>query len=191
MPIPSQINNQSTVSNTSGIFSCSAFFQYHIHTGDTAADSRSKCCCCKKHYSEYIFNIDQNSSPRQMSWWLKAPQSIDAVIGGTITYSITVTNSGSVVIDGTPLPGANPANGIALGIKAPGASSLVTFGILVGAPPASESLSNQASVSFTSGAFSGVSYSNTFITPVYQLSINIVKSADMANATVGIWSLTS
>ncbi|GGG12718.1 hypothetical protein GCM10010912_66420 [Paenibacillus albidus] len=126
-----------------------------------------------------------------MSWWLKAPQSIDAVIGGTITYSITVTNSGSVVIDGTPLPGANPANGIALGIKAPGASSLVTFGILVGAPPASESLSNQASVSFTSGAFSGVSYSNTFITPVYQLSINIVKSADMANATVGIWSLTS
>ncbi|MNI36785.1 hypothetical protein D3C73_908500 [compost metagenome] len=51
--------------------------------------------------------------------------------------------------------------------------------------PASGTLSNQASVSFTSGAFSGASYSNTFVTPVYQPFINIVKSADTANATVG------
>ncbi|MFD1908441.1 hypothetical protein ACFSQ7_37260 [Paenibacillus rhizoplanae] len=40
-------------------------------------------------------------------------------------------------------------------------------------------------MSFTSGAFSGASYSNSLVTPVFQPIIGILKSADTANATVG------
>ncbi|AIQ51776.1 DUF7507 domain-containing protein [Paenibacillus sp. FSL R7-0331] len=138
---------------------------------------------------------------------VKSTTVIDAVIGDTVPYTVVVTNSGiapinnvvlsdpipagasfvtgSVVVDGTPVPGASPANGIPIGTIAPGASTTVTFNILVNALPASTVLNNQASVSFTSGAFSGASYSNNLITPVYQPFINVVKSADTANATVG------
>ncbi|WP_249897756.1 hypothetical protein [Paenibacillus sp. PK3_47] len=138
---------------------------------------------------------------------VKSTAVIDAVVGDTVTYSVLVTNSGiatinnvvlsdpipagasfvagSVVVDGTPLPGGNPANGISLGSLAPGEDVLVTFNTLVNALPAPPNLSNQASVSFTSGAFSGASYSNTLVIPVFQPIINVVKSADTANATVG------
>ncbi|MHA6529455.1 DUF7507 domain-containing protein [Paenibacillus sp. BAC0078] len=154
-----------------------------------------------------VSNINQIpvSSPNVQV--VKSSTATDAVIGDTITYRLTVSNNGieainnvvlsdpipggasfvagSVVVGSTPLPAANPANGIALGTIAPGDSLVVQFKILVNALPASTTLSNQASVNFTSGAFSGVSYSNTFITPVYQPFINIVKSANTANATVG------
>ncbi|WP_260510227.1 DUF7507 domain-containing protein [Paenibacillus typhae] len=138
---------------------------------------------------------------------VKSTSVIDAVIGDTVPYTVVVTNNGiapinnvvlsdpipsgasfvtgSVIVDGTPVPGASPANGIAIGTIAPGASATVTFNILVNALPASTVLNNQASVSFTSGAFSGASYSNNLITPVYQPFINVIKSADTANATVG------
>lgn len=137
----------------------------------------------------------------------KSTTVIDAVPGDTVPYSIAVTNNGiapinnvvlsdpipagssfvagSVVVDGTPLPGGNPANGISLGTIAPGATVLVTFNILVNTLPNPATLSNLASVSFTSGAFSGASYSNTLVTPVYQPIIGILKSADTTNATVG------
>ncbi|QSF47685.1 DUF11 domain-containing protein [Paenibacillus tianjinensis] len=154
-----------------------------------------------------VSNINQIavSSPNVLV--AKTTSVIDAVIGDTVPYTIVVTNSGiasinnvvlsdpipagssfvagSVVVDGTPIPGANPANGIALGTIAPGASVTVTFNILVKTLPASANLNNQASVSFTSGAFSGAAYSNILNTPVFQPIINVVKSADTANATVG------
>lgn len=137
----------------------------------------------------------------------KSTTVIDAVPGDTVPYSIAVTNNGiapvnnavlsdpipagssfvagSVVVDGTPLPGGNPANGISLGTIAPGATVLVTFNILVNTLPNPATLSNLASVSFTSGAFSGASYSNTLVTPVFQPVIGILKAADTTNATVG------
>lgn len=131
----------------------------------------------------------------------------DAVVGDTVPYTITVTNNGiaavdnvvlsellptgttfvpgSVVINGVPSPNANPQAGISIGSIAPGASTVVTFNVTVNSLPASGSISNQASVSFTSGAFSGASYSNTLVTPVYLPIINLVKAADRTIVTVG------
>ncbi|WNS46474.1 isopeptide-forming domain-containing fimbrial protein [Paenibacillus sp. MMS20-IR301] len=159
------------------------------------------------------FNQSANSNINQISvsspnvLVAKSTTVIDAVVGDIVPYSINVTNSGiapinnvvlsdpipagasfvagSVTVDGTPVPGGSPANGIALGTIAPGASIVVTFNTRVNTLPNPATLSNQASVSFTSGAFSGASYSNTLVIPVYQPIIGILKSADTSNATVG------
>ncbi|QUL56682.1 DUF11 domain-containing protein [Paenibacillus tritici] len=183
LPASQQLSNQAIIA-----------FAYTLPDGRTFNQSASS-------------NINQItvSSPNVLV--VKSSTVTDAVVGDTVPYSISVTNSGiapinnvvlsdpipagssfvpgSVVVDGTPLPGANPANGIALGTVAPGASVLVTFSIVVNTLPNPATLSNQASVSFTSGAFSGASYSNSLVTPVFQPIIGILKSADTANATVG------
>ncbi|OBZ13120.1 DUF11 domain-containing protein [Bacillus sp. FJAT-26390] len=138
---------------------------------------------------------------------VKSTTVIDAVVGDTLTYRLSVTNSGieninnvrvidqipagaafqtgSVVVDGVPVPSADPTLGILLGTIAPGITILVDFSILVTSLPSPASLSNAGTVSFTSGAFSGNTFSNTVVTPVYQPQISLGKSADTANATVG------
>lgn len=84
---------------------------------------------------------------------VKSTPAVDAVVGDIITYTIAVTNNGivpvnnvvlvdpipagsqfvagSVTVDGTPRPGANPATGIIIGTIAPGATSTVTFQVQV------------------------------------------------------------
>lgn len=131
----------------------------------------------------------------------------DAVVGDTITYNLTVTNSGianisnvnisdpipagssfvagSVLVDGIPHLNANPANGISLGTIAPGITVNISFSTIVNVLPNPATLTDQASVSFTSGAFSGSSFSNTLVIPVYQPIIVVVKGADRTAATVG------
>lgn len=183
LPSSQQLSNQATVS-----------FAYTLPDGRTFNESA-------------LSNINQISVSSPNVLVAKSSPATDAVVGDTLTYNVTVTNSGiatinnvvlsdpipsgssfvtgSVVVDGTPQPGANPANGISLGSLAPGASLQVSFNTVVNTLPNPPSLSNQASVSFTSGAFSGASYSNTLVIPVYQPIIQIVKSADTANATVG------
>ncbi|WP_150267348.1 DUF7507 domain-containing protein [Paenibacillus tepidiphilus] len=183
LPASQQLSNQATVA-----------FAYTLPDGRTFNESVVS-----------NINLIPVSSPDVAV--LKTTSVIDAVPGDTVPYNITVTNSGiapinnvvlsdqipagssfvpgSVVIAGTPAPGANPAGGIALGSIAPGASVLVTFNILVNTLPNPANLNNQASVSYTSGAFSGAAYSNILTTPVFQPIINVVKSADTANATVG------
>ncbi|WP_430041990.1 DUF7507 domain-containing protein [Paenibacillus dokdonensis] len=138
---------------------------------------------------------------------VKSTPSTALSVGDTITYTTTITNNGiasvsnvlftdaipvgaalvpgSVTIDGTPRPAANPATGIIIGAIPPGGVVSVIFNALVTTLPASTTLSNQSSVSFTSGAFSGVTFSNTVITPVYQPIYTAVKSANTTNATVG------
>ncbi|HEY4430455.1 MAG TPA: hypothetical protein VGN87_05395, partial [Paenibacillus sp.] len=137
----------------------------------------------------------------------KSSPATDAVVGDTITYNLKVTNSGianinnvnisdpipagssfvagSVLVDGTPRPNANPANGISLGTIAPGVSVNISFNTIVNVLPNPATLTDQASVSFTSGAFSGSSFSNTLVIPVYQPIIVVVKGADRTAATVG------
>ncbi|SIQ52976.1 DUF7507 domain-containing protein [Paenibacillus macquariensis] len=137
----------------------------------------------------------------------KVSTATDAVVGDTIPYQLTITNngienisnvvlsdpipagstfvSGSVIVDGTTRPTANPASGISLGTLAPGASFLVSFNIIVNVLPNPASLSNQASATFTSGVFFGSSFSNTLVIPVYQPILVILKSANTTNATVG------
>ncbi|WP_422661105.1 DUF7507 domain-containing protein [Paenibacillus sp. EC2-1] len=131
----------------------------------------------------------------------------DASFGTVIPYTVTITNngienvtnvvfsdkippatqfvSGSVTVNGTSVPTANPATGISLGTIAPGAVVTVTFNVTVISIPATGQLSNQSSVSFTSGAFSGTTFSNTNNIEVFQAIINAVKSANTSNATVG------
>lgn len=131
----------------------------------------------------------------------------DASLGDVIPYSITVTNNGienvtnvifsdaippqttfvagSVTVNGTPVPAANPANGFSLGTIAPGATTTVAFNVTVSAVPLSGQIANAASVSFTSGAFSGSSTSNTLNLNIYQAVIGAVKTVNTSNATIG------
>ncbi|CAG7651182.1 hypothetical protein PAESOLCIP111_06263 [Paenibacillus solanacearum] len=138
-----------------------------------------------------------------------------ATIGDVIPFTVSVTNAGiesvtnvvlvdpipanttfvagSVTVNGTPVPGGNPALGISLGTIVPGATVTVTFNVTVASLPASGIFSNQATVTFTSGAFSGSSLSGTVTVPVYQAIISLVKSANVTVATVGdtiVYALT-
>lgn len=138
---------------------------------------------------------------------VKSTTTVAAAVGESITYTVLVTNdgietinnvvfsdpipagstfnTGSVTVNGTPRPTANPEAGVALGSIPPGDSITVTFTVTVTAVLDPAQLSNRSTVSFTSGAFSGSSFSNTVVTPIYQPSINLAKSASTANATVG------
>ncbi|MHA7966635.1 DUF7507 domain-containing protein [Paenibacillus sp. CAU 1782] len=138
---------------------------------------------------------------------VKSTTTVAAAVGETITYSVVVTNSGletvnnvvfsdpipagsifnagSVTVGGAARPTANPINGFSLGPIAPGDSVTVTFSVTVTSVPNPAQLSNRSQVSFTSGAFSGASFSNTVVTPIYQPAIGLVKSANTSNATVG------
>lgn len=137
----------------------------------------------------------------------KAASETEAAVGDEITYTIVVTNSGvesvsqvivsdpiptgtifetgSVLIGGVAAPNANPANGIPVGSIAPNASVTVSFKVIVVTLPSPAQLSNRAAVSFTSGAFTGSSFSSTITIPVYQPIISITKSANTAAATLG------
>ncbi|MCZ8518554.1 DUF7507 domain-containing protein [Paenibacillus caseinilyticus] len=138
---------------------------------------------------------------------VKSTPTVDAIFGDTITYTSVLTNTGiadvtgvvfgdpipagavfvpgSVTVGGTPQPGANPAAGIPVGSIAPGTSLAVTFQVTVTSLPAPAVLSNRSSASFTSGTFSGTSFSNIVQTPVFQPLIAVTKSANTSNATVG------
>ncbi|SDE23852.1 conserved repeat domain-containing protein [Paenibacillus sp. UNCCL117] len=138
---------------------------------------------------------------------VKSTAAIDATPGDTVIYSIAITNSGiepvnnvvfsdlvqlgttfvpgSFTLNSVVIPNADPNNGVALGSIPAGGTVGVTFAVAVNQLPASGQLANQSSVTFTSGTFSGTSFSNTVLTPVLQPIISIAKTASTANATVG------
>ncbi|MGE6575092.1 hypothetical protein [Paenibacillus xylanexedens] len=137
----------------------------------------------------------------------KSTTAIDAVAGDTVTYSFTITNqveiivtdimltdsipqgsvfvAGSVTLNGVPQPAADPVTGVAVGTLVGGASSTVTFSINVTSLPDPPQLTDQAQVMFTSGAFSGASFSNVVTIPVYQAIIAVTKIAVPTFAVVG------
>ncbi|WP_446686397.1 DUF7507 domain-containing protein [Paenibacillus planticolens] len=146
---------------------------------------------------------------------VKSTPATDAVVGDVVTYFANVTNGGiesinnvqffdhlpgstsfvpgSVTIDGSTVPTADPTSGIALGPILPSTTVTLSFKVTVTALPQSGLLTNQSSVSFTSGAFAASAFSNTVIVPVYQPIIALVKSANTTNATVGdtiVYTLT-
>ncbi|MEO3944660.1 hypothetical protein [Gorillibacterium sp. CAU 1737] len=145
------------------------------------------------------------SSPNVIA--LKGTTFTATTIGDIIPFTITVSNAGiqnvtdailvdpiptntafvpgSVVVDGVARPTGNPANGISLGTIAPNGMVEVRFNVTVTSLPASGTFSNQATVSFTSGAFSGSSLSNSITLPVYQAIISVVKGSNVTVATVG------
>ncbi len=139
---------------------------------------------------------------------VKSTPAIDAVVGDLIRYTVVVTNNGiepvnsvvlsdpipfgtefvaeSVTANGSTVPAANPQTGIPLGTIPSGGSVSVDFTVRVtDEQPIPKELGNQASVSFTSGSFSGRSISNRVTTPVYQPNISVVKNANRNNVTVG------
>lgn len=137
---------------------------------------------------------------------IKSTGSVLAVSGDTIVYAVAVTNNGgspvnntvlsdvvpqgtsfipgSVFVNGAPQPLASPASGIPIGTLAPSASATVTFEVMV-SMAVLPVISNQSTVSFTSGAFSSASLSNNVNTPVTQPIITLTKSSDTNNASVG------
>lgn len=138
---------------------------------------------------------------------VKSTISTDAVVGDRVTYTVLITNngvdvvsdilitdpspagaifvSGSVTLNGTPLPNANPVQGIPTGSIVPGGSQTVTFQFDVTLLPTPPQITNQAAVTFTSGDFTGTSYSETVTIPVYQPIITVAKQASTSNASVG------
>ncbi|MGN8230732.1 DUF7507 domain-containing protein [Paenibacillus polymyxa] len=163
--------------------------------------------------SSNIVTIPVSSPNVQVS---KSASVADAVPGDTITYTITATNSGvqtvtdvrvndtissgstfvpgSVIVNGTTLPSASPLTGIPIGSVAAGASTTVTFSVSVNSLPTPPQLSDQATVSFTSGTLNFTSLSNTVVVLVYQPIISLVKTANTSQATVGdtvVYTLTA
>ncbi len=182
LPSPQQLANQA-----------SALFAYTLPDGRTFGNSVSS--------NTTIVSV---SAPNVTM--LKSTTSQSVASGDTITYTVLVTNNGaapinngvvsdmmpqgtsfitgSVMVNGAALPLANPANGIPVGTLAPSASATVTFEVIVNMPTPPV-ITNQSTVSFTSGAFSSSSQSNNVNTPVTQPVLSLAKSASTANASVG------
>ncbi|KAI7247573.1 hypothetical protein KC345_g11952, partial [Hortaea werneckii] len=138
---------------------------------------------------------------------LKTANFAAIAVGEYLTYTVSVSNpssvavgnvvlsdpapagsafvAGTVTVNGTAVPSANPNAGIALGTLAAGATSIVVFQVNAISVPSPPQLNNRASASFTAGAFSGTALSNTVITPVFIPVISLVKSSSPAQASVG------
>lgn len=124
-----------------------------------------------------------------------------ACTGDILTYTVTVTNQGSVLdainavfhdtiptgttfipnsvtVDGVPTPG-NPNDGIPLGnispSPGPGNTRTITFQVLVGANPPNP-IVNQARVSADNSA---TAVSNEVSTQVIQATLTVIKEADV------------
>lgn len=138
---------------------------------------------------------------------VKSSTSTSVAIGDTVTYNVNITNNGveavnsvllndptpagaafvtgSVSVNGVPFPNLSPSSGISIGTLGPGASALVAYSVTVTSVPPTATLINKAAVTFTSGVFSGSTFSNTVIIPVFQPNISVVKTASTVNATTG------
>ncbi|MGO4182656.1 hypothetical protein AB4Z17_15835 [Paenibacillus sp. TAF43_2] len=119
-------------------------------------------------------------------------------LGSTITYNITATNTGntagsvtltdklpegtsfvanSVILNGTPMPGANPSNGIAIGDMMPQTQAQIIFQLIVVSIPSSLQLVNQAQADAEFRTAEGrivtsITNSNTLVTPVNEVSLS-------------------
>lgn len=135
------------------------------------------------------------------------------IVGDLVTYTVTVSNSGtasaasvvlsdalpagltfvtgSVVVAGVSRPTYDITSGIPLGSLALGTSITVTYQARVTSLPNPQFVPNTANAAFTFQSVaggpivSGVIPSNTQSLPVYSPVLGIVKSANTTNATVG------
>lgn len=154
--------------------------------------------------------ININSPTIQVT---KAADVAGAVVGDTITYTVTVSNTGtanaasvvltdalpagltfvggSVTVGGIPRPTYNIISGAPLGALNLNSSVVVTYRAVVTSLPGTFLLPNSANAAFTfqmvAGGqnITGVIPSNTVSTPVYSPIIGINKSSNRTTATVG------
>lgn len=95
---------------------------------------------------------------------------------------------GSVTIDGTPEPSANPENGINLGAMIILQSKVVTFKVEVTSLPNPNIISNAATATFNYLVvvpIGGNATSNTFTTTINISDVSVVKSASPEAVTRG------
>jgi len=136
-----------------------------------------------------------------------------AEVGETLTYTVVITNSGSVAannvvfkdtdpqgttfvpgsfkINGTPQPGADPNVGINIGTIPAGGSVTVSYNVTVNSVPPSGQIKNTAAVTFeykvdpNEPAVTETINSNEVITEAKLARLDLVKSASKAFAEVG------
>lgn len=146
---------------------------------------------------------------------LNADKSADktvATVGDVITYTVVVSNTGtvtannvvftdnppngttfvpgSVTVDGMPTAG-NPTAGIPLGSIPVGGSKTVTFKVTVSSIPAPPTTINTANIDFTYRAnpqgpdLPGFTVSNPVIIDIVSASLTLLKSSDKSSVEVG------
>jgi uncharacterized repeat protein (TIGR01451 family) len=184
LPTPPQVSSQSSVSFTSGVFSGAAYSNTVVTP-----------------IYQPIIAVTKTASTS------------NATIGDTIVYSFSISNSGnlaanltltdnipdgavllpnSVLIDGVPQPGANPASGIVVGTIPPGGSVnvTVTLEVTVDSLPQNQQLVNQAVANYTFSPpdgrqLTGTVSSNVLVIPVSAPNVVVVKSTSAVDAVVG------
>lgn len=180
LPASAVLNNQSTVSFTSGVFSATTF----SNTVTTPV------------YQPILSAV-------------KTGDQTIATVGDTVVYSIAISNAGnygasvtltdtipagtefvpnSVIINGASAPGADPASGIPLGVVS--TTTLVTFSVVIVTLPLSQSITNQASATFSytlpdGRTLGGTITSNALNIQVSAPNVSVVKTASVVDAVVG------
>lgn len=135
-----------------------------------------------------------------------------ASVGDTLTYTITLTNTGntaatnviftdpiangtsylagSLTVDAVPTPG-NPAAGVNIGDIAAGATAIVSYQVVVNAIPIPNPISNTTQTTYQYvvdpqlPVVSKISTSNTVTTQINYANLTLQKSVDKTFAAVG------
>lgn len=144
---------------------------------------------------------------------VKSVSQTGAVVGDILTYSVGVTNTGnttatnvmfsdtmpngttfvggSITVNGTPTVG-NPLTGVPMGNIPAGGTSTISFQVVVNTVPTPNPMPNQGIVAYTYtidpiiGTIGvGQANSNSVDTFVANVTLNMNKSVDKANAGVG------
>ncbi|MED0996910.1 cell surface protein [Bacillus mobilis] len=144
---------------------------------------------------------------------IKSVNATNALPSQTLTYTITITNSGnvtiedlvvvdtvpvdttfvtsSVTINGINQPNANPENGITLGNLAPNESAIITFQVTISSSTLQPTINNNASVSYTvtidpdEPPITITKQTNTVTTTLIEPMISIEKTADKSIVVIG------
>ncbi|MFJ8215455.1 cell surface protein [Bacillus cereus] len=144
---------------------------------------------------------------------VKTANTAFANIGDTITYTVSIQNSGntnatnlnfsdlipvgttfvenSFTVNGSIIPGANPNNGVNIGTVNAGSSLTVTFQIIVTSTPPSNPITNVASMQYAfivdpaSPPVTGTINSNSASTQINNATVTTVLEANRSIVSVG------
>ncbi|MED2729942.1 hypothetical protein P4217_31895, partial [Bacillus thuringiensis] len=131
----------------------------------------------------------------------------------TLTYTITITNNGNIIIEdlllvdtapadttfvigsvtinGINQPNANPENGITLGNLAPNESVIITFQVTISSSTLQSTINNDATISYTpivgpiQSPITITKQTNTVTTTVVEPMVDIEKTADKSIVVIG------
>lgn len=144
---------------------------------------------------------------------VKTANTAFANIGDTITYTVSIQNSGntnatnvnfsdpvptgttfvenSFAVNGSTIPGANPNNGVNIGTVSAGSSLTVTFQVIVTSTPPSNPITNVASIQYAfivdpaSPPVTGTINSNSASTQINNATVTTVLQANRSIVSIG------